>query len=241
VTQHNALVEPLEVRKRLVGEELGRYRAELERQRREEEDRLRREAEAEAQRKQRELELEALGKVRLEAEQEAVAAINRGQPETATEIRRVLSKFAVAEFSKFPTHDAALIQQGAELAKIHEQGRIAAAALREQGDKKAAARVEKASLEAKAPPVAPISVPRVVPTAVIVPKAAAPKGLITKKVPVIEIVDPNQIPRELLLPIDPFKAEDYPRLFKYVRDFKGNVTIPGVRITFRDDSYTRGE
>jgi hypothetical protein len=185
--------------------ETGRYRMWKDEQERREQERLRKEAELERQRKQREVDIGALKNEIVMAESEAADAEQRGEVETAKEIRAVTKRYAALDSMPGafpdPLEDATRIRQAVLLARQHEEARIAAAKAKAEGDRNAARRIERAAAKLEAPEVAPVISERVEAAPVVAPKAdlTKAKGQSTRKEWKLKgIYDPAQVPREYL-------------------------------------------
>ena len=232
------LDEPATKLEKALARETGRYLQWKEEQTRKENERRAREAEEARQREQRRVDLEALTNEVAAAEREAVAAEERQQPETAKEIRQALKRFAGLASSpgafQDPLGDATRVRQAVAFAKQKEEGRIAAAKLKAEGNKSAAKKVEAAAAKAHAPEVAAVVSEKVETRAVVVPKADLNKvtGQFLKKTwKVKRVFNPDVVPRQFLVVSDSLLKD-------YAKRLGTKPEVPGVE--FEEDVKTAG-
>jgi hypothetical protein len=221
-----------------------------------EQERREREAELERQAKQRAVDLQVLQKEIELAQQSADEANGRGQLETKNEIdagiRRMvnaLKNAATAALIANPIQEATSIKQCVALAIQHEQARIAAAAAKAEGDKKAARDILKAAAKLEAPEVEEIYVPQVQAAPVVVRQPAsyhAPGSHVgqiwrVKRIDIgggkektVGIVDPGRVCREHPELCSPNES----KLNDLCRRIKTKPDIPGV--IFELDVRTKG-
>lgn len=236
---------PAERLEKALSAETGRYFQDRERRRREEEERLRREAELERQRLQREADLNALRAEINLAKREADNAEQRGQGETAKEIRTCLKRFNALEAApggyRNPLQDATEAHQAVALALQREQARIAGEKARQEGDKRAAKQIEKAAEKLKAPEVAPVISERVEAAPVVIPKAGLSKakgGYVKETWRVKEVHDAHAARAWMANSAAPLCDHEISRLNEYANRLGPAAKVQGV--TFEKTVKTAG-
>ena len=222
---------PLEDVKKQLARERGRYKMWRQEQIDRENERKAREAELERQRKQREADLQAL-RVELDiAANEADAATARNQPETKNEIQggikrlvTLLKSEATAAQIANPVQEATGVRQVVALAIQHEQARIAAAAAKAEGDKKAAAQILRASAKLAPPVVEEVFSERIeaAPIVTRAPELSKQKGeSLSATWRVKRITNAAVVPRQ-------FMEVSESLLNDYARRIKTKPMVPGV-------------